>query len=47
MLVARNMGHTDTHMVEKHYGYLAPGYVGRRHPLARAKVRHQAREEQR
>jgi hypothetical protein len=25
MLVAR--GHTDTRMVEKHYGHLAPGYV--------------------
>jgi hypothetical protein len=27
MVVARNMGHTDTRMVEKHYGHLAPGYV--------------------
>ena len=27
MVVARNMGHTDTRMVEKHYGHLAPDYV--------------------
>jgi integrase len=27
MVVARNLGHTDTRMVEKHYGHLAPGYV--------------------
>jgi integrase len=27
MVVARNMGHTDTRMVEKHYGHLAPSYV--------------------
>jgi hypothetical protein len=27
MVVARNLGHTDTRMVEKHYGHLAPSYV--------------------
>jgi integrase len=26
-VVARNLGHVDTRMVEKHYGHLAPGYV--------------------
>ncbi|MEA2880221.1 MAG: hypothetical protein QOF14_5417 [Hyphomicrobiales bacterium] len=27
MIVAKNMGHTDTRMVEKHYGHLAPSYI--------------------
>jgi hypothetical protein len=27
MVVARNLGHTDTRMVEKHYGHLAPSYI--------------------
>lgn len=27
MVVAKNMGHADTRMVEKHYGHLAPNYV--------------------
>jgi len=27
MVVARNMGHVDTRMVEKHYGHLAPSYI--------------------
>jgi integrase len=27
MVVARNLGHVDTKMVEKHYGHLAPSYV--------------------
>jgi integrase len=27
MVVARNLGHSDTRMVEKHYGHLAPSYV--------------------
>jgi integrase len=27
MVVARNLGHSDTRMVEKHYGQLAPSYV--------------------
>ena len=27
MVVARNLGHADTRMVEKHYGHLAPSYV--------------------
>jgi integrase len=27
MVVGKNMGHTDTKMVERHYGHLAPSYV--------------------
>jgi hypothetical protein len=27
MVIARNLGHTDTRMVEKHYGHLALSYV--------------------
>jgi integrase len=27
MVVARNLGHVDTRMVEKHYGHLAPSFV--------------------
>jgi integrase len=27
MLVARNLGHVDTTMVERHYGHLAPSYI--------------------
>jgi integrase len=27
MVVAKNLGHADTRMVEKHYGHLRPGYV--------------------
>jgi integrase len=27
MMVAKNLGHVDTRMVEKHYGHLAPSYV--------------------
>jgi integrase len=27
MVVARNLGHADTRMVEKHYGHLAPDFV--------------------
>jgi integrase len=27
MVVARNLGHSDTRMIEKHYGHLAPSYV--------------------
>ena len=27
LVVARNLGHSDTRMVEKHYGHLAPSYV--------------------
>jgi integrase len=27
MVVARNLGHVDTRMVERHYGHLAPSYV--------------------
>ena len=27
MVVAKNMGHADTRMVEKHYGHLAPNFI--------------------
>ncbi len=27
MVVARNLGHADTRMVERHYGHLGPSYV--------------------
>jgi integrase len=27
LVVAKNLGHADTRMVERHYGHLAPGYV--------------------
>jgi hypothetical protein len=27
MVVAKNLGHRDTRMVERHYGHLAPNYV--------------------
>lgn len=27
LVVAKNLGHTDTRMVEKHYGHLAPSYM--------------------
>lgn len=27
MVVAKNLGHVDTRMVERHYGHLAPGFV--------------------
>jgi integrase len=27
LLVAKNLGHADTRMVEKHYGHLAPSYI--------------------
>lgn len=27
MVVAKQLGHTDTRMVEKHYGHLAPSYI--------------------
>jgi integrase len=27
MVVARNLGHADTRMVEKHYGHLGPSYI--------------------
>jgi integrase len=27
MIVARNLGHASTGMVEKHYGHLAPSYI--------------------
>jgi len=27
LVVARNLGHSDTRMVEKHYGHLAPSYI--------------------
>jgi hypothetical protein len=27
LVVAKNLGHSDTHMVEKHYGHLSPSYI--------------------
>jgi len=27
LVVAKNMGHADTRMVEKHYGHLAPSFI--------------------
>ena len=27
LVVARNLGHADTRMVERHYGHLAPSFV--------------------
>ena len=27
MVVARQLGHRDTRMVERHYGHLAPDYI--------------------
>jgi hypothetical protein len=27
MVVAKNLGHVDTRMVEKHYGHMSPSYV--------------------
>ncbi len=27
MVVARNLGHADTRMVEKHYGHMSASYV--------------------
>jgi integrase len=27
LVVAKNLGHADSRMVEKHYGHLAPSYV--------------------
>ena len=27
LVVAENLGHADTRMVERHYGHLAPSYV--------------------
>jgi integrase len=27
LVVARNLGHADTRMVEKHYGHMAPSFI--------------------
>ena len=27
LVVAKNLGHVDTRMVERHYGHLAPSYI--------------------
>ena len=27
MVVARNLGHADTRMVERHYGHMSPDFV--------------------
>jgi integrase len=48
LIVAKNLGHTDTRMVEQHYGHLAPSYIaeairagaprfGKARPSARAR----------
>lgn len=29
MVVAKNLGHRDTRMVEQHYGHLAPDFVAK------------------
>jgi len=29
LVVAKNLGHNDTRMVEKHYGHLAEDYIAR------------------
>jgi hypothetical protein len=29
IVVAKNLGHTDTTMVQKHYGHLEPGYLAK------------------
>ena len=27
LVIAKNLGHSDTKMVERHYGHLAPSYI--------------------
>ena len=27
LIIGKNLGHSDTRMVEKHYGHLAPSYI--------------------
>ena len=29
LVVAKNLGHTDTRMVEKHYGHMAPSFIAK------------------
>jgi hypothetical protein len=39
MVVAKNLGHVDTHMIEIHYGHLVPSYIAeaiRKHARALA-----------
>jgi integrase len=31
LVVAKNLGHSDTRMVERHYGHLAPSYIAEAH----------------
>ena len=38
MVVARNLGHADTRMVERHYGHLAQSFISRRDTGGRAAV---------
>ena len=38
MVVAKNLGHRDTRMVEKHYGHLRPVLHRRSHPRRRASI---------
>ena len=42
MIVAKNLGHSDTRMVEKHYGHLAPSLHRRCDPCRCAEIRIQA-----
>ena len=39
LIVAKNLGHTDTRMVEKHYGHLAPSYIAEAIPSRIGAVR--------
>jgi hypothetical protein len=34
LVVAKNLGHTDTRMVEKHYGHLSQSYIAEAIPAA-------------
>ena len=45
MVVARNLGHADTRMVEKHYCHLTPSYVADAIRPARATIRIRLRQQ--
>jgi hypothetical protein len=45
LVVAKNLGHSATRMVEKHYGDLAPSYIADAIRVGRAALRLQARSE--
>jgi hypothetical protein len=44
MVVARNLGHADTRMVERHYGHLAPSFIADAISQACAEVRHEGEQ---